>query len=311
MMQKLFDHTYLIDGLDLGMKERTGIYVLDNEQLTIIETGPSQSFEPIRLGLKQLGYKMTDISHIILTHIHLDHAGGAGQLVQHATNARVHVHPSGYKHLIDPTKLIEGARVVYGDAFDRTFAPVLPVPKRMVVSQEDGAQLSIGNNRTLTFFHTPGHAMHHISILDSETNGIFTGDTVAVYYKSLSDRHNQCVSVPSTSPSQFDPAMMANSWEKIRRLSPDVLYLGHFGAPQQTDQLFLNSEQLLEKFIDALRTESQDAKRLARVLQQTVQDYYQLEQLTDDESNMLNVDCQVSALGLIHAYEKGRIELDG
>ncbi|MBM7633475.1 MBL fold metallo-hydrolase [Geomicrobium sediminis] len=308
-MIKIADKTYLIDGLDLGLEQRTGIYVLEGDELTIIETGPSCSYEPIVKGLNELGYTLDDLLHIIVTHVHLDHAGGAGQLMQKAKNATLHVHPKGAKHLNDPTKLIQGAKVVYKDKFDDLFAPVLPCPVEHTVSHEDESVLQIAADRKLTFFHTPGHALHHFSIQDELTGAIFTGDTLGIYYGRLSQKMGTCIAIPSTSPSQFDEQSMLNSWERIKSLKPAIIGFGHFGVSTDQQEVFQSLHSSYDVFKTVLSQEHVDPTRLSHILFEALLEHFSIEDRDDDDVQMMKMDCEVSALGLIDAYHKGRIGL--
>ncbi len=161
----------LIDLYDLSMPERTGAYVLHADELTVVETSASPSVPHLLKGLEDLNLDPKDVKHIIVTHIHLDHAGGVGLFLEHCPNATVYVHPKGKRHLADPAKLIAGAKAVYGDQFDELFDPIVPVPEERLVEKGEGDTLDIGG-RVLTFYDSPGHAKHHLSIHDSLSNGI-------------------------------------------------------------------------------------------------------------------------------------------
>jgi glyoxylase-like metal-dependent hydrolase (beta-lactamase superfamily II) len=220
---------YLIDLYDLGWPKRTGSYAILDEHPTIIETGPSPSIHYLLDGLKQIGIEREDLQYVIVTHIHLDHAGGAGLLLRECPNAKIIVHPKGASHLINPEKLIRGARAVYGDQFDDLFHPILPVPEEQLLIMKDRETLRIGPNRVLQFFDSPGHANHHLGIFDPLSRGVFTGDTAGIQYPQTVD----CgvpLYLPTTSPNQFNPEAMKQSIENIRRLNPDKIYFGHFGA---------------------------------------------------------------------------------
>lgn len=128
----------LIDGYDLGIPGRTGTYVIQEEQLTIVETSASPSVPYILEGFKALGINPSDLKYIILTHIHLDHAGGAGLLLESCPHAKVIVHPKGARHLARPERLIQGARAVYGDKFDELFDPIIPIPEDKLITKADG-----------------------------------------------------------------------------------------------------------------------------------------------------------------------------
>ncbi|MED3551347.1 MBL fold metallo-hydrolase [Cytobacillus praedii] len=240
----------IIDAMDLGKEKRTGCYVLHAQDLTIIETCASPSIPYLLEGFKNLGIDLKDIKNIIVTHVHLDHAGGVGLLLESCPNAKVIVHPRGMRHLADPSKLILGARAVYGEKFDELFDPILPVPSNRLLVKEDGDTLQIGEGRILTFYDTPGHAKHHFSIHDSLSNGIFTGDTIGVFYPQLFDQGIELY-LPSTSPNQFDPDAMLDSLEKIKALEVDRIYFGHYGMTDNPSHVYAQIYKWLPIFMEA------------------------------------------------------------
>lgn len=240
----------LIDTFDLGKERRTGSYVLHAEELTIIETSASPSIPYVLKGLDQLGIDLEKVKNIIVTHIHLDHAGGVGLLLKHCPNAKVIVHPRGKRHLADPAKLILGAQAVYGDKFKELFDPILPVPEDRLMIKEDGDIIKIDEERTLTFYDTPGHAKHHFSIHDSLSNGIFTGDTIGVYYPQLIE-HGMELYLPSTSPNQFDPDAMLQSIDRVSKLHVDRIYFGHYGMTEHPAHVYEQIQYWLPIFVAA------------------------------------------------------------
>lgn len=240
----------LIDTVDLGKERRTGSYVLHAEELTIIETSASPSIPYVLKGLVELGIDLEKVKNIIVTHIHLDHAGGVGLLLKYCPNANVIVHPRGKRHLADPSKLILGAKAVYGDKFDELFDPILPIPEDRLIIKNDKDVLKIGEERTLTFYDTPGHAKHHFSIHDSLSNGIFTGDTIGVYYPQLIEQGIELY-LPSTSPNQFDPDVMLHSLDRIAKLHVDRIYFGHYGMSEIPDNVYEQIKYWLPIFVSA------------------------------------------------------------
>lgn len=240
----------LIDGFDLGMPGRTGTYVLLEEEPTLIETGPSPSVPYIKDGLKALGLRLSDIQYVIVTHVHLDHAGGAGLLLKDLPNATVVVHPRGKRHLADPTKLVAGARAVYGPVFDDLFDPIVPIPEDRLVTKSDGETLKIGSDCELTFYDTPGHAKHHFSIYDPVSNGLFTGDTIGVRYHQTED-HGLTFYLPSTSPNHFDPVAMQEQIDRFRRMNLDRIYFGHFSVSEEPEAVYEQVSEWLPRFVSA------------------------------------------------------------
>jgi glyoxylase-like metal-dependent hydrolase (beta-lactamase superfamily II) len=169
------------------------------------------------------------VDYVIATHVHLDHAGGVGLLMQQLANARLVVHPHGAPHLIDPTRLMHGARAVYGaEEVARTYGDVQPVPAARVLSTQDGMTLSLAG-RELQFFDTPGHARHHHCIWDARSRGCFTGDTFGLSYREFDTAAGAWL-MPTTTPVQFEPEALRRSVQRLLELRPDRMYLTHYGA---------------------------------------------------------------------------------
>ncbi|WP_096200864.1 MBL fold metallo-hydrolase [Bacillus sp. FJAT-45350] len=302
---KIDDRIHLIDGFDLDMPSRTGSYVIQEDKLTLVETGPSNSIPYILKGLNELQLDPKDIEYIIVTHIHLDHSGGAGLLLKDCPNAKIVVHPRGARHLVDPSRLVQGARAVYGEDFDRLFSPVLPIAEEKLLVMEDGDTLQIGENCTLTFYDTPGHADHHFSIHDPISNGIFTGDTLGVRYEEHRDLGEKLF-LPSTSPSQFKPDAVLSSLERIKELNVSKIYFGHFGAESDVEEVYRQIEHWLPIFMEvgqkAVDT-GQDYKWTAKELVTLVQKSLHEKGVPDDHPiyGILSLDMEVCTMG-IHLY---------
>lgn len=305
---QLDERIHLIDGFDVGLPEKTGTYVIHERDLTLVETGPSPSVKHIKQGLEHLGFSLDEVKYIIVTHIHLDHAGGAGLLLRDCPNARVVVHPRGKRHLAAPEKLIAGARAVYGDNFSDLFDPVIPIPEERLLVKNEGDTLNIGPECTLEFFDTPGHAKHHFSIYDPISNGIFTGDTVGIRYEQLV-REGIDFFLPSTSPNHFDPEMMQQSIDRIRDMHPDRIYYGHFGMTEKVTTALDQVSQWLNQFVEVgeqVVAEGKGYDELATRLMQRVKDHLSKEHI-DDEHDVyivINLDMQISALGIIDYFQK-------
>ncbi len=247
---KLGERMFLIDDFDLKMNQRTGTYVLNEEKLTIIETSASPSIPYILEGLKELQVSPADIQYIIVTHIHLDHAGGAGLLLKHCPNAKVVVHPKGARHLADPSRLIASAQTVYGERFWELFDPILPIPSDRLIIMNDQDKLDIGPDCTLTFFDSPGHANHHFSIYYPNDNGMFTGDTAGVFYPQLLPDGVEFYA-PVTSPNQFDPDKMLSSILRFEKMNLDNIYFSHFGISKSPSEVYRQVRMWLNVFIEA------------------------------------------------------------
>jgi glyoxylase-like metal-dependent hydrolase (beta-lactamase superfamily II) len=318
MMQKPMDLGYgisLIDVYDLGVAQRTGTYVFHEEELTIIETSASPSIPYLLKGLEALGLEAKNIKNIIVTHIHLDHAGGVGLLLEKCPNANVFVHPKGKRHLADPSRLIQGAKAVYREKFDELYNPILPVPEERLFTMEDGDTLQIGEHRTLTFLHTPGHANHHFSIYDSRSNGIFTGDTAGVFYPQLLD-YGVELYLPSTSPNQFNPKAMLDSIERFENLNIDRIYFGHFGMSENPSAVFEQLRYWLPKFVEVeekVTKENPNASfeektnAIFNGLFEMIRTFLDKRRIPHeaDVYEIINLDLSVCAMGIADYFQKG------
>lgn len=212
-------------------------YLLEGQgAVAIIETGTNDSVPRLMKALEHRGWTPEQVSHVIVTHVHLDHAGGAGAMMQACPNAKFVVHPRGARHMIDPSKLEASVRQVYGDEiFDRDYGTLLPIPQERVVEMDDASRLEVGG-RVLEFYDTPGHARHHFCIWDEATQGWFTGDTFGLSYREL-DTRNGPFTFPTTTPIQFDPGALKHSIEKLMKRGPAWMYLTHFGRVGDTPRL--------------------------------------------------------------------------
>ena len=202
--------------------------VVDDDALTLIETGPASTLDTLLAGIRQAGFDPGQIERVIVTHIHLDHAGGAGALLRLLPRAKLFVHPVGAPHMIDPERLMASATRIYGDLMGPLWGEMLPVPAERVRMLADGDKVVAGA-RTLVAYDTPGHAFHHLALHDPDTGSVFTGDVAGVRLKGT--RHVR----PPTPPPEFAPEAWQRSIAKIRSLGPRRLYLTHFGPHDDPD----------------------------------------------------------------------------
>jgi glyoxylase-like metal-dependent hydrolase (beta-lactamase superfamily II) len=306
---KLAERLYIIDTMDLGLPERTGCYVLtENDGVTLIETSASPSKPYIEKGLNALGLELNDIKRIILTHIHLDHAGGAGLFAASCPDAKINVHPKGIRHLANPARLIEGAKAVYGDRFDDLFDPILPIPLEQMEALTHEEKVKLSSDRTLTFLDHPGHAKHHYGIFDSLTKGMFVGDTIGVHYKALEDRGDPLF-LPSTSPNQFDPEAMRASMASVKSYKPERLYFGHYSMSENVEEAYRQVSLWLDLFLEATETvlkKNGSHEALVQTLSDLVYTKSSAAKLPEGhvERQMIELDLQVSAIGLLDYFHR-------
>jgi glyoxylase-like metal-dependent hydrolase (beta-lactamase superfamily II) len=220
-----------IDSMMCGREKVTSCYLVEATEPALVETGPTTSLDAVVDGLEQLGVGADDLAHIVVTHIHLDHAGGAGALSPHFPRATVWVHERGEPHLADPTKLVASATRVYGEeALNAMFGPVHPVPKERLKAVADGDRIELGG-RSLEVLYTPGHASHHVALLDSRSGGVFVGDALGVFLPDVG------VLRPATPPPEFDLPLAVQSIERIRHRQPTSILFSHFGPVLQVEEI--------------------------------------------------------------------------
>ena len=220
--KRLNDHTYLIDLKPLGIENFIASYVLVGNKTMIVETGPTTSIKNLLTGLREIGIKNEDIDYVAVSHIHIDHAGGAGTLLEHLPNTRLLAHARGAPHLVKPEKLWRQTKQVLGEIADM-YGEFHPVPEKRIITATDGMAVELGERVRLKVVETLGHASHHLSFYENSSKGLFTGDAAGVYVKKLD------VIIP-TAPPPFNLEMALTSLDRLIELAPKKLYYTHFGV---------------------------------------------------------------------------------
>lgn len=219
----------------------------DAGRAAFVDCGLNSSVPHLLDALQQAGLQPAAVDWLVLTHVHLDHAGGAGELIAQLPNARLLVHPRGARHMIDPTALVAGATAVYGaDEVQRTYGSLRPVAAERVVEAPDGFEFEVGALR-LRCLDAPGHARHHIVVHHPAEQAFFTGDTFGLSYRELDGPRGPFI-LPTTTPVQFEPEALKASIARMLAAAPKRMYLTHFGPVEAVETL---AEALVEQ-IDAM-----------------------------------------------------------
>ncbi|ADJ14222.1 MBL fold metallo-hydrolase [Halalkalicoccus jeotgali] len=244
---------YPVDGcqdyyyLDTGMydTERYGaVYIVDAERPAVIDTGIGTNYEFILSAMAEIGITPEELAVIAPTHIHLDHAGGAGYLAAECPNAEIHVHEIGAPHLVDPERLIAGTKAAVEDQWEY-YAEPKPVPEERITELSGGDTIDLGD-RTLEVYHAPGHAPHQVIYYDPDAAVVATGDAAGIWVPQLE-------TVRQTSPpANFDLEACLDDGETIRALDSDTLLFGHFGPAEASDELLDTYKQVLSEWVGAV-----------------------------------------------------------
>ena len=243
-IREVAENVYLIDAEQDFIPNLTAAYFVNEDRKALIDAGPPNSATHILQGIKRLGVDPKEVSYIVVTHIHLDHAGGAGILVKEIPYAKVLVHPKGAKHLIDPSKLMAGNIQVMGQEVLVRYGSMVPIEPERVEAVDDSAVIELSSQQTLKVVNTPGHANHHLCIYEERNKGLFTGDAIGMYFAEAE------FLFPETLPHDFDLRLALESIEKARQLPLEILYFAHFGTSRTPDKMLQMARDSLKFWSD-------------------------------------------------------------
>jgi glyoxylase-like metal-dependent hydrolase (beta-lactamase superfamily II) len=240
--------------------------MIESGRAAFIDTGTTHSVPRLLEALVAAGLTTDAVDYVIATHVHLDHAGGVGWLMQHLPAARLVVHPRGAPHLIDPRLLTKSARGVYGDEeFERSYGDVIGVAAERVTRTEDGMVLALAG-RPLSFINTPGHARHHHCIWDERSRGFFTGDTFGLSYREFDTAQGAWL-LPTTTPVQFEPEPLRASVQRMLAFQPERMYLTHYGPVTDVQRLGTQFLLQLDRMVSLGRSVREHPDRHAALTQ--------------------------------------------
>lgn len=285
--------------------------VIDGAQAAFIDTGTRNSL-PLLLEVLAAHQLTTDqVRWVMPTHVHLDHAGGAGALMQKCPNATLLVHERGAAHMINPSKLEAGSLAVYGAVrYEAAFGSLLPVPESRVQIARDGDTILLGE-RELQIIDTPGHARHHYVVWDKKSSGLFCGDSFGVSYPELNDGNRRFI-FPPTTPVQFDPAAWHATINRLMEFHPDCVYLTHFGKHEDVAGLAADLHLQIEAYVAMAQAATADAgpDSLANILMQHSLNELDSRQCAHDGKfiqRLLAGDMDLNAQGLLHWLHRERL----
>jgi glyoxylase-like metal-dependent hydrolase (beta-lactamase superfamily II) len=221
---------YMIDNRLFSIPRWGSVYLINETKKALVESGPTTSVAVVLDGIRELGVRPEDIAYIIVTHVHLDHAGGAGVLARHMPQAQVVVHHKGARHLTNPARLVASATEARGSEVMMIHGEVLPIELHHVQAVNEGDTISLSRQQTLRFIDAPGHAPHELCIYETRNGGLFTGDAVAVYIAEYD------ILLPFHPPPQFNLELCLSTLQRLEKFSAHKIYYSHFGASDQVSE---------------------------------------------------------------------------
>ncbi len=260
MATKVADGVLEIDTMLGGWQRLTAGYLLEGPAPILIETGSQTSAPALLAALDALGVGREDLAGVVVTHIHLDHAGGVGDVAAAFPKAKVYVHAKGARHLVDPTRLISSASQVYGVLLDSLYGRLEPTPAERVQVLRDGEEIQIGPGRVLTAIDSPGHAKHHLGLHDSSSGILFAGDAVGVRLPDVG------VLRPSVPPPDFDLELALESLRRFEARSPVALALAHYGVVTNPADLLAEATHTLRRWTEVAEAAWRSDRDIATAL---------------------------------------------
>ena len=265
MLTRYEHDIYSVDAEYVRPKHAAIHLILENGRVAFVDTGCNDSIPNALRALDELGVSVDSVDYVMLSHIHLDHAGGAGTMMKLFPNARLVVHPRGAWHMAKPARLMESVATVYGiEETRRLYGEVLPIDASRIIEATHETSIDLAG-RKLLCLDVPGHAKHHIAIVDSKSGHIFSGDIFGLSYPELDTDGRQFV-FPTTTPVQFDPQAMHASIEMLMSYRPQAIYLTHFGQTCDVAAKALDLHRMIDAHVAiALREKKAGAERHARI----------------------------------------------
>ena len=305
---KITDDIIMLDAEYIRHDTACVYVIIQEDNVAIIETGTSYTIPIIEKMLHDYQLSFDHVRYIIPTHVHLDHAGGAGALMQQCRHARLIIHPKGARHMVDPSRLIAGTKEVYGEQkFKEYYGDIIPIECDRIIIAEDQFECYLGT-KLLKFIDTPGHANHHFCVWDAQNKVMFTGDSFGVSYPEFQQDHHIFI-FPTTTPVQFNPEKLVQTFDNIMSYQPDVVCLTHFGACKPSVPMVETLKKHVKDFCAMAEHEYHlpnaqhiiEQKMMAYLLQELEQhDYHDM----GKAQSLLQNDVTLNTQGLIVYYQR-------
>ena len=295
----LGEQVHLIDTRMGGYDGITAAYLIRSSRPALVETGAAKSAQRVVDELAALGISADDLATIVVTHIHLDHAGGVGDLAAAFPRAEIVVHERGARHLVDPARLMSSARRVFGDVMDTVFGELVSTPAHRVRALGDTGEVDLGDGRRLTSTYSPGHASHHVGLLDSATGDLYVGDAAGIYVPEAD------LVRPATPPPDFDLDLALTSLQTFQTLAPTRLLFSHYGPAPHVDEVLERSQDELRLWVElarGCRTQGLDLDHAVAAVRERTRERYAA--LGDDEKWQALSSDGANLTGILHWLDR-------
>jgi len=295
------ENIYMIDDQVCSISTMGSVYLLNEEKKALVDSGPPSSASVVLDGIRQVGIKPEDINYIVVTHVHLDHSGGAGVLLEHMPQAQVVVHHKGARYLVEPAELVDGAIKALGAEIIALHGEVIPVASHRVQVVHDNDTIKLGEEQVLDFIDAPGHAPHELCIYERRNGGIFVGDAMGLYLAG-GEVLLQCHPPPS-----FNPEVCITTIERLKKINATALYFAHFGACNTVQETLQLATDQLQSFSDILaRAAKNDAldEAIEQVMAQIRVELEPVKQMPALYEFVDEVIVSPCITGLVHYYKR-------
>ena len=293
IISKISDRVYQLDTMALGQAGTVAVYVIKGAKVTIVDCGYASSYETVLRGLLELGIKPSDVRYVIPTHVHLDHAGAAGYLLKEMPNAEFIAHEKAVPHLVDPSRLIESARGIFGDFIMQAYGLPVPIDGSRITPVGEEMHLDLGGGLSATLVETPGHAPHQISMLLEEQKVLLTADAVGIVYPNLN------TIIPTTPPPSFEPLKLSGSVERLEQMDPKSLLVPHFGLRKDPRNVFETTKEKVEDWLSKVRVMKSKGMRLDDIAE-TMRKETETEAGVNDLPIYAQISVRITVMGMLH-----------